>query len=110
QDHAAARDVVERREFLGDDARVAEREQDDACADPDARGDRRKGRQREDDVENRVAVGDVVAGPDRVVAELLYARRRLPEDAGVWRASDELAAALDAEGDPAHRALRHARS
>ena len=56
--------------------------------------------ERDDDVQDRVAVGDVVAGPDRVVAELLrrpaHARGRRP---GRAAPPTQLAAALDAERD-----------
>ena len=79
EDHAPARDVVERGELLRDDARVAERQEDDPGADRDPLRDRRERGQRDDDVEDRVAVRDVVAGPDRVVAELLRGRAELAE-------------------------------
>jgi hypothetical protein len=89
---------------------VAEREQHDPGAERDLLRDGGEGRERDDDVQDRIPVRDVVAGPDRVVAELLGARRHLAEDARVRDAVDELPAALDAERDLRHRARRHARS
>ena len=71
EDHPAARHVVERRELLRDDARVPQRQQHHAGADRDPLRDGGERRQRDDDVEDRVAVRDVVARPDRVVAERL---------------------------------------
>ena len=73
----------------------------------------RERRQRDDDVEQGIAERDVVARPDRVVAELLGRLRDLAVEAGVWHAADLLAAALDPEGDAhapacARRTLRQA--
>jgi hypothetical protein len=89
---------------------VAEWQEDDPGAqrDPLAHGCER--RQRDDDVEDRVPVGDVVAGPDRGVAELLGADGDLAEDGGIRNAADELAAALNPEGDAQRRTSRQARS
>ena len=89
---------------------MAQRQQHDARADRDPLGDGGERRERDDDVEDRVAEREVVARPDRVVAELLGRLRELAEEARVGRAVDVLAAALDAE-EPLSRAppmSRHA--
>ena len=99
EDHPAARHVVEGRELLRHDARMPQRQQHHAGADRDPLRDGGERRQRDDDVEDRVAVRDVVAGPDRVVAERLGRLRELAEDARVGCAVHVLPAALDAEGD-----------
>ena len=55
-------------------------------------------RERHDDIEDGVAVRDVVARPDRVVAERLSLLRELAEDARVGRAVRVRRAAVDAKG------------
>jgi hypothetical protein len=110
QDHASARGVVERGKLLRDHARVPEREEDDPGAERDPFGHGGEDRQRDDDVQDGIAVRDVVAGPDRVVAELLGTDGDLAEETRVGGAADELAAALDPERGDRHRARRQARS
>jgi hypothetical protein len=108
EDRAPAGDVVERGELLRDHARVAQRQQDDSGAERDLPRHRAERRERDDDVEDRVPVRDVVARPDRVEAELLGSHCDLVKDPRIRGTADELAAALDAERR--HRERRQARS
>jgi hypothetical protein len=102
-----AREVVERRELLRDETRMAERQQDDPGADGDTFGRSGERGQGDHDIEDRVVERDVIARPDRVVADRLGELGRRPEQARVRRPLDQLAAPLKAE---AQAVRRHARS
>jgi hypothetical protein len=78
---------------------MPQRQQYDPGAERDPLGHRGEGRERDDDVQDRVAVRDVIAGPDRVVAELLRRLRELAVAAGIWHPVHLLPAPLDTEGD-----------
>src|SRR5262245_24692893 len=106
QDQPATGDVVQRGERLRDHARMAQRKEHDTGPDREARARRGERRERDHDVDDRVTVGDVLAGPDRVVAELLRRLRGLARASRVGRAAiDLLPASLDAEGDARDRSF-----
>ena len=99
EDHAPAGDVVEGGELLGDHARLAEGQKHDPGAERDPLRHSGEGGERDDDVQDRIAVRDVVARPDRVVAQLFRRLREVAVAARVGHPVDLLAAALDAERD-----------
>ena len=73
EDEAAAGQHVQGGRGLGRDGGRAQREQVHAGAEADARGDARVAREERQRLEDRVVEGDVVAGPDRLEAQLLDA-------------------------------------
>ena len=79
------RQVVERARLLRHEARVAQRQQHDARTEQQALCDGGERRQRDPEVEDRVVEGEVLAGPDRVVPELLGQLRNRAEPARVRR-------------------------
>ena len=74
----ATGDVVERRGLLRDEARMPERKEHDAGSERDPARDGGERRERDAEVEDRVVEREVLAGPDRVVAELLGELARRP--------------------------------
>src|SRR5262249_54526092 len=85
---------------------MAQREQYDTCAEHDAARPGGEDGQRHAEVENRILEGQVLAGPERSVAEPLGELGDRCEDPGVGPPADELARALDAETDAAVQAGR----
>ncbi len=81
----SAREVVERGRLLRDEARVPQRQQDDTRAEQDPFGHRGERRERDAEIEDRVVEREVLAGPDRVVPELLGELGDGTEAAGVGR-------------------------
>jgi hypothetical protein len=104
EDEPPTGEVVERGELLRDEAGVAQGQEHDARTDRDPPGPGGEGREGDGDVEDRIPERDVVAGPDRVVADGLRVLGDGAEEAGVGCSPDQLSAALDAEAN------RHARS
>src|SRR5581483_10057431 len=82
-----------------DERRVPQRQQHDARADADALGASGEAGERNGHVEDGIVEGDVVACPQRLVADRLRELRHRPEEARVGRAADELPRPLEAEAD-----------
>ena len=76
---------------------MTQREEHDPRPEQHALGDRGERRQRDPEVEDRVVEREVLARPDRVVAELLRQLGHGAEATRVGRLVGELTAALDAE-------------
>jgi hypothetical protein len=74
---------------------VPERKEHDARSEHDAPRDGRERRERDAEVEDRVVEREVLAGPDRVVAELLGELGDGPVSGRVGELGRELAASLD---------------
>ena len=91
----AAGDVVEGRGLLGDEARVPERKEHDARSEHDSPRDGRERRERDAEIEDRVVEREVLAGPDRVVTQLLGELGDGPVSARVGELGRKLAASLD---------------
>ena len=74
---------------------MPERQEHDARSERDPARDGGEGRERDAEVEDRVVEREVLAGPDRVVAELLGELGDRPVAARVGQRGRKLAAALD---------------
>ncbi len=88
-------DVVERRSLLRDEARVPERQEHHSRSERDPARDGGEGRERDAEVEDRIVEREMLAGPDRVVPQLLGELGDRPVPARVGELGRELPAPLD---------------